>query len=114
MINKINFTGKIFITPYAKQKVKKREVEQIQNYANNYDVDVFIYDRTEYANENGAYSAIISKKGHIWQKTFDLEHNSKSYLREIPGQEVAKGDIEGFLEGKYDLNLTDESSITKY
>ena len=111
MINKINFTGKVYTTPYAKMTAKKSEIKEIQQYADTHDVDVFLYNRSPYIDNVGAYSGIVSKNGKIWQKTFDLKHSEKSILREIPGQEVVKDDIIGFLDGKYDLKETNESVL---
>ena len=32
-----------------------------------------------------------------------MKHPTRSYLKEIPGQQIPKHDIAGFLDGKYDL-----------
>lgn len=111
MINKINFAGKVYTTPYAKMTAKKSEIKEVQKYADKYDVDVFLYDRSPYIDNVGAYKGIVARNGKIWQKTFDLKHEDKSILREIPGQDIVEEDIIGFLDGKYDLKETDESVL---
>ena len=42
MIDKINFTGKVFVAPSAKPITNKKEAKKIQNYADKYNVDVFV------------------------------------------------------------------------
>ncbi len=108
MINKVNFAGKVFVTPYTKRFSKSAEISKIQEYADKHDVDVFVYDRTYYSDGTGSYSAVVSKNYQIWQKTFDMKHEDKSVLRDIPGQRPVTTDVIGWCEGKYDLPVTSE------
>ena len=108
MISKINFTGKVFVTPNAKKFSNPAELTKIQEYADKYDVDVFVYDRTYYSDNTGSYSAVVSKNYQIWQKTFDMKHEDKSILRDIPGQVPVVSDVIGWCEGKYDLPIVTE------
>ena len=111
MINKLNFTGKVFITPKTKEVSKDEEIEKIQEYADKKNIDIFVYDVTYYINGKGNYDTVIAKEGKIWQRNFDMQNEEKSTLKKIPGQEVMTDDIEGYLDGKYDLEVVDEDVL---
>ena len=114
MINKINFTGGVYITPSvmaSEVPPKMKEIRRIEAYSKEYDVDVFVYSKTEYADDIGSYEAAVAKNGRVWLKTFDMKHPTRSYLKEIPGQQIPKHDIAGFLDGKYDLKKVNEEIV---
>ena len=101
----------MFVTPVAKKISRQSELSKIQDYADKHDVDVFVYDRTYYIDGVGSYSAVVSKNYKIWQKTFDMKHEDKSVLRDIPGQEPVTADPIGWCEGKYDLPIVSEEAF---
>ena len=111
MISKVSFLGKVFVTPEVRKLSKQSEISKIRDYADKHDVDVFVYDRTYYVDNAGSYSAVVSKDSKIWHKTFDMKHEDKSLLREIPGQEPNLDDVVGYLEGKYDLKVASEEEV---
>lgn len=82
-MNPINFTGTTFCTPIveAQTQVNKSEFYAIDNYADRYDADVFVYNRE--GKTKGRYDAIISKGNQIYHKVFDFKNPKLSALRHI-------------------------------
>lgn len=109
MIDKINFTGKVFVAPSAKPIANKKEAKKIQNYADKYNVDVFVYSHDSHSDGFGMYSAIVAKEGQVWQKTFDMEYAGLSRLREIPVPGSSKTDQDDCFKRHFQLKTVDES-----
>ena len=112
MINKVNFTGNMYFVPSLLENSKASEIRRMQRYTQTHDVDVFVYGKKDYADEVGAYDAVIAKDGKIWLKTFDMKHSSRSLLWEIPGQDTANK-LAGFHDDKGGLKTVKEEEVFK-
>ena len=113
MINKINFTGNVYASGRILEDSNPREISRIKRYSKEYDVDVFVYSKTNYMDEVGAYEAAVAKDGRIWLKTFDMKHPSRSYLKEVPGQIMPDRKIAGLLDSESNFKHTQEELVFK-
>ena len=83
MINKINFKGNVFMNSELKRLTPKNEMSELKSYSNQYDVDIFVYDRSYYVDNTGIYDAVVAKNGMAWHKNFDMKFDKKSHLNEM-------------------------------
>ena len=78
MIKSISFSGKLEINKQLKQTCPEKDFEQLKEYADRIDGDLFIQEISQYKTGEKVYKGYASIKNRLYDVVFDTKNPQKT------------------------------------